>query len=264
MSRRPFESPAPISWLHVAGFVVVLWAASSEALAQARDMVVTEVRGTAMTTSAARAQPVRPFDAVKAGDRLRLSSDSQVSVFNAADAALYVVDGPAEIVIRAGGVLANGRAVEPRQLDAAYRNLRTASDSLVQGSMVMRGSPRVRLAGPEGLVTDSQARRFRWTGDEAAWALEISTEDGQRIHRADVRGQEYVLPDTIALAPGAKYVWGIAPLGGDAPALDWTEFAIEPAPLGRSDAGRALYAALLQERGLRHAAQRVLEANDAR
>ena len=45
MFDRERHATPPISWLHVAGFVLVLWAASTDVLAQVREVVVTEVRG---------------------------------------------------------------------------------------------------------------------------------------------------------------------------------------------------------------------------
>ncbi len=264
MFPRDQDRTTRTSWLHVAGFVLVLWAVSSDVLAQALGNFVSDVRGTVAWSSGARAQPVRSLDPVKVGDRMRASSDSHVAVFFAADAALYLVDGPAEVAITDRGVLANGRPVAARQLNVAYRNIKASADGLVQGSLVMRGSPRVRLVAPQGAVVETDARRFQWTGDEAAWTLELASEDGNRVHRVEVRGREYSLPESVVLQPGVKYVWGIGPSANDVPALDWTEFVVDsgaPSQVDRAD--RVIHAVWLHERGLRRAAQRMLEDRDA-
>jgi hypothetical protein len=46
MLNRDHNHGMPNAWLQVIGFIVVLWAAASDAMAQARDVLVTEVRGT--------------------------------------------------------------------------------------------------------------------------------------------------------------------------------------------------------------------------
>lgn len=257
MLDRDCGTSTPMSWM--AGLALVVATASAHAIAQARDFVISDLRGTATRTAGARAQPLNLLDAVKPGDRIRIASDSQIAVFNPVDATLFVLNGPVEVTVQDRNVFANGRAVEARVLDAAYRNLRVTSENLVQGSMVMRGSPRVRVTAPEGRVPDGEARRFRWSGDESAWTLEIATQEGTLVHRVDVRGSEYLLPVSVPLQTGVKYVWGIAP-GDGARALDWTEFTVESdAPAHDVGAGRILRAALLQQRGMPHAAQRVLE-----
>jgi len=118
MARISSSDAAPISWLHVFGLIVVLWAVSSDSLAQARDLVVTEVRGTAVRSNSSA---VRSLETLKVGERLRLSSDSRVCLFADQDANLYEIDGPAEVLLSPKGVLANGKPVEGRKLADAYR-----------------------------------------------------------------------------------------------------------------------------------------------
>lgn len=264
MPDRDHNGSIPTSWLHVAGFIVVLWAAASDALAQARDVLVTEVRGTVIRPAAKGTQPVRALDMLKAGDRMRLSSDSQVGLFTSGDARLYVVEGPAEVSVGANGITANGKPAASRQLNDAYRNIKVSSPELVQGSLVMRGMDNARALAPQGAVEAEGATQFRWTPSNAAFTLEIATLEGDPVFKAEVRGGEFRLPENIALKAGTRYVWGIAPVRTGAAPADWTEFVIAPeitrslAALSSDASSRALHALWLREQQLPRASGRIL------
>jgi hypothetical protein len=262
MSDREHHGSSSISWLHVAGFVLVLWAAASDVMAQARELVVTEVRGNAVRANGSA--PVLALDALKAGDRVRLSSDSRIGLFSAADAQLYLVDGPAEVAIGPKGVTANGKPAEPRQMRDMYRGVKANPADLVQGSLVMRGIVGLELQGPEGMVSPPAARQFTWTQAPGVWRFELSTDTGELVHRAEARDGKLVLPAEVALKPGVKYVWGIAPPQSGATPADWTEFVISEAeasqapPDGALPSERVLYAAWLMSRDLGRAATRMV------
>jgi hypothetical protein len=265
MLNRDHNHGMPNAWLQVIGFIVVLWAAASDAMAQARDVLVTEVRGTVVKNAVKGVTPVRALDNLKAGDRVRLSSDSHLGLFASSDALLYTVDGPAEVVVGPKGITANGKPAASSRLDEAYRNIKVNAPELVQGSLVMRGASAARVEGPEGIVAVSDARRFQWRGQESAWRFELATDDGKLVHRAEVRGNGYVLPDVVALEPGVKYVWGIGPVAADAPSADWTEFIVDAnAPPRAEPTQRLIHAAWLNARGLHRPAQRLLEEPSAR
>jgi len=264
MARISSSDAAPISWLHVFGLLVILWAVSSDSIAQARDLVVTEVRGTAVRSNSST---VRSLDTLKVGERLRLSSDSRVCLFSDQDAILYEVNGPAEILLSPKGVLANGKAVEARKLADAYRNVKVNGSELVQGSMTMRSNGSMSLIGPEGAVSKDDARRFSWVQQPGAWQFELSTDAGSLVHRGEARNGKLELPAEVAMQPGTKYVWGILPAQGGTTPSDWTEFTVveaadPPARPGESTSAseKMLYAAWLKSRGLDRAAIRAVSA----
>ncbi|APV49166.1 hypothetical protein BWI17_05415 [Betaproteobacteria bacterium GR16-43] len=254
-------STNPISWLHVLGFVVVLWAASSDVLAQA---LVTEVRGNAIRANSA---PLRALDTLRAGDRVRLSSDARAGFFVSEDSQLYLVDGPAEVLVGNKSVMANGKPVAPKQLDGAYRTIKAGGSELVQGSMVMRAHGNMRVLAPEGVVVAGDWREFTWVQQPGTWRFELSTDAGALVHRAEARNGKLVLPPEVSLQVGSKYVWGILPaLGGTTP-TDWTEFTVVEAgtypakPTEDASASeKILYATWLKSRGLERAAVRMVSS----
>lgn len=250
-----------VSWLHVAGFVLVLWMVASDAMGQARELVVTELRGNAVRSSGG--VPVRTLDTLKAGERVRLSSDTRIGLFSSADAQLFLVDGPAEVAIGPNGVTANGKPAAALQMREAYRGIKANPADLVQGSLVMRSTVGLEVQAPEGLVSAQAARQFSWTPVPGVWRFELSTDSGELVHRAEARDGKLTLPADIALKPGIKYVWGIAPPQSGATPADWTEFAVSDTesspvpPSGAAPSERVLYAAWLMSRDFGRAAIRV-------
>jgi hypothetical protein len=207
---------------------------------------------------------VRTLDTLKVGERVRLSSDSRVSLFADQDAKLYEIDGPAEIQLSPKGVLANGKAVEARKLDDAYRNVKVNGSELVQGSMVMRSVAQVRVIGPEGVVTADAARRFAWS-QRGAVRFELATQSGDVIFRASAREGSLTLPTSVVLDAGTRYVWGILPLHGGTTPLDWTEFTVAASESGMSPPAnnaspteKVLYAAWLKANGMERASLRAM------
>ena len=261
MARISSSEAAPISWLHVLGLIVVLWAVSSDSIAQARDLVVTEVRGTAVRSNSSA---VRTLETLKVGERVRLSSDSRVCLFADQDANLYEIDGPAEVLLSPKGVLANGKPVEGRKLADAYRNVKVNGSELVQGSMVMRSAGGARLRGPEGVVSEDAARTFSWTA-AAPVRFELTTQSGDLVYRSSARGTGLELPADVRLARGQRYAWGIFAEGNGTAPLDWTEFTVAGDAESNGPAvpttatERVLYAGWLNSKGLERAASRMLQ-----
>lgn len=261
MPDRDRNGATPMSWLHVVGFVLVLWAAASDAMAQVREVVVTELRGNAVRSQGNA--PVRTLDTLRTGERVRLSSDSRIGVFSAADAQLYLVDGPAEVTITNGGLLANGKTVEAARMLPAYRGLKAGNADLVQGTLVMRSTEAARVSAPEGIVGPRAGRDFSWTPATGAWRFELALDTGEVIHRASASGGQLTLPPEIELKAGVKYVWGVLPLQGGAAPADWTEFAISPSAIELPPARdataseRLLFAIWVKGQGLERAASRL-------
>ena len=266
--RARNRTSEPVSWLHAAGVILILWAASSDAFAQARGFLVTEVHGTVMKPVGSGTSAVKALEWLRAGDRLRLSSDSSVALYRAQSAQLFVVEGPATVTVDTAGVLSNGKWIPARKLDPAYRSIRLDSRDLVQGSLVMRSSrDRARAISPEGVVDPLAAPRFAWEGAAQEWYIEIATDAGALVHRTRVAGNEFRLPPENSLREGERYVWSVASDAGESAAGDWTEFevrkrSIPKPPLPTADATRTerlLYAAWLKSQGLHRAAARGLE-----
>lgn len=269
MLNRDHNHAMPNSWLQVVGFIVVLWAAASDAMAQVGDVLVTEVRGTVVRASKNSVQPVRALQSIKVGERIRLSSDSQVTLFLSEDARLYVLDGPAEISVGPKAILSNGKAAPSKKLDDAFRGVKIDSGELVQGSLVMRSFQPVSLVSPEGAVALLEARTFRWKGAGGPVRFELATDAGDLVHRANVTSDVVTLPQSITLTAGTKYVWGILRDGDASTVADWTEFVVmERGGLKPSETAsrseRVVYAAWLQQNQLPRAAVRALPSSSTR
>lgn len=261
LTDRNRNGSTPMSWLHVIGFVLVLWAAASDAMAQAREILVTEVSGSAVRSVGSG--PVKALETLRPGDRVRLGTESRIGAFSSQDAQLYIVDGPAEISITRDGITANGRPVAGRKLDDVYRNIKARPADLVQGSLVMRSARSLRLAAPEGPVALADARTYTWTGEPVPWLFELGTDEGEPVYSATVSGNRLELPPAIVLKPGVKYVWGLRASGPGAPPVDWTEFVVRdggPAQrAGASPSERTVHALWLQSQSLTRAATRSME-----
>lgn len=259
MDRYEHQATHGTRWLHVAAFILLLWAVSSETFAQVRDLVVTEVSGSVSGVGNGSA-PLRVLETVRPATRLRLGPDSQLALFSAADAHLYVMSGPAEVSIGPREIVANGKPVAPRKLHDAYRTIKGSTADLVQGSLVMRNAAGLRVLSPEGVVGAGTARQFSWTPAPGAWRFELSADSGDVVYRSDVRGASLELPADLKLRAGSKYVWGLLPATGSSAPVDWTEFVVTEeasAPAkGEAPSERIVHAMWLRSRGLERAAIR--------
>jgi hypothetical protein len=243
-------------------FAALLIVAAAGAAAQ--PLFITETSG---AVARANGKPVALLEPLKAGELITLPSGARAVFFVPAQASTYSVEGPAEVVTTASGLTAaRGSLPQPRRVDDAYRNLKVRAGDAAQGSLVMRGyATAAYLVGPQGPVDAGEARKFRWSEGGGPWQFELATEAGALVHRAQVSGAGIVLPDSIALAPGVKYVWGITPVKSTSP-VDWTEFTLAPAgqaiaPVPPGDASRSerlLYALWLRSQRMPRAASRVL------
>lgn len=236
--------------------------------AAAGDAIVTESRGAVVKVTPKASVPVREWDALKEGDRVSVPAGGQVSIFFTPTATLYELSQPIEVVVNGGALQASsGTVPAPRNLHAAYRQLKVDSRELVQGSLVMRSGETVKLNSPEGLVPVQAAREFAWSPASGAWRLEIADAAGNAVFANEVSNGRFTLPGQVMLSPGVTYVWGIAPLSPRARPVDWTEFklvdsgddiALPNAPAAAAPRSEWLvYAAWLRAQGLNRAALRV-------
>lgn len=263
-SRASFGISA--RWIAAAALVL------APSLAPAQEALVTELAGTAHRSSGKAFKAVRTLDKVAPGEKLVVKAKSRATLFVAAEAALYEVEGPAEIQVTAKGLrAAKGKLPAPRKLDDAYRGLKVDTRALAQGSLVMRGSDSARVESPEGFVEAQASRRFRWSGGPGGWQFELATDSGELVHRAEAFDGLLELPAEIALKAGTKYVWGIAPVSEGAKPVDWTEFVVSDSPgappvpePGSARSEKLLYAAWLRDKGMPRAAARMLEVGAAR
>ena len=245
--------------------------------AWAREPMVMAVSGKVMLGSGKAARPLELYAEIAPGSRIHLEGGSLASIFFAADALIVDLGGPGQYVVRADKVEPaspkSPSQIKVRPANPAYKDMKVNGKNLAQASLVMRSAaPIVALAAPEGLVSEAEARRFRWAVDgDRALRLVVATDGGDLVHRADVKTSEFILPDTVALKPGVKYVWSISTPAGEANPLDWTEFmvttddrelAARPGE-GASPADHALYAAWLAERDLKRAAVREVRRGSA-
>jgi len=250
------EEGAPTGLATLAFAAVLLLVGCTDAFAG--DLLVTDVRGA--VTRAGSTQPVALFDTLKPGARLALPEGARVELLDSAAGTIQPVRGPASISLTPQGPRAESGTLDPvRQVDASLRRVKITAQDLALGSLRMRSGESRLLEGPEGFVTATEARTFRWKGRANLVRFELATQQGEVVHKGRVEGDGYSLPGAVKLEPGRAYVWGLSGLNPADPPADWTEFAIRegdevPKVSGASE--WRLLAVALRAAGLRRAAER--------
>jgi hypothetical protein len=253
-SRRDEHAPPGLAAPAFAAVLLLLGCTD----AFAADLLVTDVRGA--VTRAATTQAVALFDTLKPGTRLAVAEGARVELFDSAAGTIQPVRGPATVALTPQGPKAESGALEPvRTVDAALRKVKITSQDVTLGSLRMRSGEARVLEGPDGFVTASDARTFRWKARTNLVRIEIATQEGEVVHKARVEGGSYLLPESVKLEAGRAYVWGVSGVNPAEPPADWTEFAIREgteAPKASGASEWRLVAVSLRAAGLKRAAER--------
>jgi hypothetical protein len=230
--------------------------------------LVTDVVGNA-TLAALPSGSLKLLGELDAGVEVAIADHAQLVVFYLAQGAEYTLNGPGRYRILASGPepLRGASPPERKATAAAYKELRLKTDRVAQGGMVMRGDP-ILISPVTEVVLDGDAT-FRWRPftSEASYQFELVDQAGVRLLTSETRDTEIRLPPSLALVPGHTYYWSLR--GRDAGGNTFyraAEFRIADAALRRqieaaqpkpdaSFSERVLFAALLEETGMKTAAQ---------
>ncbi len=251
----------------IAARAIAVLVAAAGAAAHAQPVaVVTDVRGGA--TLGAAGAPAAILGQVSSGDRIGLPDGARVSLLYYTSGAQFDARGPGAIVIDAARPRPEqGAAVAPRAAGPAPAP-RLAPGGLVQGALVMR-SLGLRIATPESQVL-SLRPPLAWTDSRADATYDVALIDaaGTRLFEATTPERRAVLPDALALEPGASYALEVkARVGGAVVQVARAEFVVAPddlraqaralAPAADADvADRVAYALWLDQSALLDEAQR--------
>lgn len=256
ISQPQRDEGAPTGLATLAFAAVLLLIGCTDSFAA--DLLVTDVRGA--VTRAGSTQPVALFDTLKPGARLSVPEGARVELLDSAAGSIQPVRGPATIALTAQGPKAEAGTLDPvRSVDAQLRKVKITGQDVALGSLRMRSADTRLLEGPDGFVTASEARTYRWKGRPNLLRLEIATQDGEVVHKARVEGGSYTLPESVKLEAGRTYVWGVSGVNPADPPADWTEFAIHDANAVPKTSGASewrLVAVSLRAAGLKRAAER--------
>lgn len=184
---------------------------SAHALAAA-DVLVTSLRGEARHGDAA----VKPLDQLAYQQRIDVADGAQLVLVDLRSAQQYVLRGPGQFVLERDDVRlrAGGGSVQRKQLPAAYRGLGLDVGSATHAGATLRASEPADNSAWPALAADQQDERIairgatlRWPArpHKGAWRLRISELDGKPVYQASIAGNQAVLPETVALAPGHDY-----------------------------------------------------------
>lgn len=225
------------------------------------DLLVTDLRGPVVRSGAA--EPPALLETLPSGTVLRLPAGSRMEFFEAATGLVHAIAGPAVLVLTPQGPRAEqGALAPPRRVGDALRQVKVTKEDVVQGSLRMRGSDALAIDGPEGEVSADAARELRWRPRARGTQVEITSAQGEVIHRASASSGRLVLPAEVRLQPGVRYAWSLSSGLEGHPPLDWTEFVIrDGAPAPPPGAGATewrLHSVALRAAGLKQAAARAM------
>jgi hypothetical protein len=230
--------------------------------------LVIDVVGNA-TVASVPSESLKLLGELNAGVEVAVPDHAQLVVFYLAEGAEYTLNGPGQYRILAKGPEALRGASPPQRkaTAAAYKELRLKTDRVAQGGMVMRGDP--ILASPVNEVVLDGDAAFQWRpfAREAKYQFELVDQAGARLLTSETQDTEIRLPPSLTLVPGHTYYWSLR--GRDASGDTFyraAEFHVADAALRRRieaaqprpDAPfpeRVLFAALLEEAGMKTAAQ---------
>jgi hypothetical protein len=264
------------------GLVCLLGAASASAQVAAVGLVI-DAQGTSTLRSKA---PLEILAEVPPGAELTLAAAARVVVVHGASGVEYTLTGPGEFRWSAEGarmLRGSGSVASREPLGGALREVRLRTGRLVQASIAMRGEAGggaradgavrpLRLTTPASTWLLEAPQQFRWSAlaGVQSYRFELTDDRGTVLFVAErLAAAQIDLPAAVRLEPGRTYAWQVIAQGADGSRAEgWTEFGIAAPDLAArvrtlqpaADAqftDRLLYAALLEEWGLREMADAV-------
>jgi len=251
-------------------------AASWPAVGSAADAslaMVTDVQGTVVLATASKHPRLSLLQELPRGARLHLEAGASASVVFLDSGQEFQLSGPSDVELGASSPRAL-KGAAPRASSAAAPSAGPHVDprKVNQAAIVMRGfdtPKRLLLLSPVGTTVLESAPEFRWhaADESASFRFELLDAGGKRVYSSAARGGELQLPASVALAPGARYTWLLTSEGSTGtPYSKAGDFIVASAELrtqaakfrpseDASVSSRVLYAAWLEQNGLRESAR---------
>lgn len=231
--------------------------------AGATELVVTQAAGEAVSAQ----RRLGLLDRLQGGDRLELAAGATLVLFDLEGGRQFTLTGPARFSIAAAGPERQGGSgsarvdlPDPALARALRRPGQAAAGAILRSGAADGG---VEVLAPSQALLSWRARPHR-----GHWTLRLRDASGGLLYETSLAGTEHVLPDTLRLAHGARYLRELeweqrdGSRGTELLALETLDAAADAElaalrpPPGAAPAARVLYALYLRARGLHGLAQR--------
>lgn len=169
--------------------------------------LVTELAGKATVGANAQAAPLELLQDLLPGARVTLATGARAVVVHTASGVVYELTGPGAFRVQARTVEAvdSKARIVRRDLPPEIRAYKLNPAVAAQASVIMRESPPLRLAGPNGGVLSDDELRYSVPGSLRDTQLEVLDETGTVLLRLDGSGL-FDLKGRHAWSPGQRYV----------------------------------------------------------
>lgn len=221
------------SGLFISGLMLALWGPVGFAEPVA---MVMDVKGKVELQTGSKKSAVSMLAEIEPESRISLEKDGQMVVMYLQSGEEYVFTGAGQFKIGAAApVVVSGTA--PQKRSAALGKVANAPKikpgGLAQAAVVMRSvnqEQQIRLLSLADTVTLDLAPEFRWEGvrQGAKYAFELQNEYGEAVWDTTVDDTSVILPPSVRLKEGRKYVWKVSTTENGKPLVSQGQFTIAP------------------------------------
>ncbi len=205
--------------------VLLLMALSSSMAGALNNTVVAmvaDIQGQVMIEVDGEMQPCEILSELDAGSKLRIESDSALTLFYFDSSEEFTYDMAGEIMIGTE----QPEAVTGGQASSRNLNMETLAEIAMEddsgiaiGLLKLRSGmgPQLRLISPRDTKVLESNPEFHWTAIEGAQSYQfiLSSELGKTIAAIQVAGTSLTLPADVTLGDGADYTWEIVAKDSD-------------------------------------------------
>lgn len=242
----------------------VLWLAGT-VWAVERPAMVADLQGKAAVEGG---ESVGILSPLSSGVTLALSPQAKLVMVYLKSGDQYELNGPGRYQVGAAApqALSGAQPVKRKAALAGYGTGRINPMGKVQAGLLMREAElkSLKLLAPSGGHVATERPAFRWEPVRGAEAyhFELDNDTGATVAEGNVNEAAFTLPEGVALTEKTHYSWGVETTVNGQHYAKWSQFSL----LGKSErervaklkpapdapfAERVLYAAMLEELGLR-------------
>lgn len=230
-----------------------------------RPAMVADLQGKAVVEGGENVGILSPLSS---GVTLALNPQAKLVMVYLKSGDQYELTGPGRYQVGAAApqALSGAQPVRRKTALAGYGTGRINPVGKVQAGLLMREAEikSLKLLSPSGSHVATERPVFRWepVPGAAAYHVELDNDAGATVAEGNVGETRFTLPDGVALAEKTHYSWSVDTTVNGQHYVKWGQFSL----LGKSErerveklkpapdapfAERVLYAAMLEEMGLR-------------
>jgi hypothetical protein len=253
------------------GFVAAYAAALAGGALAAPVAMVTDLQGAA--TLAKDKSRLGLMAYVEPGTEVMLGANAKLTLTFLTRPLEQTFSGPAKIVVQTDrievlqGGAGQSRKLDPEKVTVAAKFEPAARDRMAQATFVMRStSPRLELIGPAATKVSTTTPEFSWKAlkDASGYKISLLDDAGKLLREHKVSVNTWTPHGSEALAPGKSYQWKVeATLASALTNTAQAQFSVLDKAAAKRIAKRKpaahapfserlLYAALLENEGLKH------------